>query len=133
MPKKYVKRKRSTRRLTKRRTPRRYSNAMEISGYGKYRKRRSTKKRSYKGRRRSIRGYGDYSGGGSTFAQGTSPPQVRNSKGGFVIRHREYIQDIQSSQAFVGVAGYINPGNSALFPWLSQVALNFEEWVPRGI
>jgi len=89
-------------------------------------------KRSYKGRRRSIRGYGDYSGGGSTFSQGTSPPQVRNSKGGFIVRHREYIQDIQSSQAFVGVAGYINPGNSALFPWLSQVALNFEEWVPRG-
>jgi len=78
-------------------------------------------------------GYGAYRKGKRSFGAGVSPPSVRNTKSGFIVSHREYIQDINSSTAFVGIADYINPGNSTLFPWLSQVAQNFEQWVPRGM
>jgi len=66
-------------------------------------------------------------------ANGTT---VRNGKprmstlksGNMVVTHREYIADVD-----VTTTGFdlqfkfgINPGNSALFPWLSQVAQRFE-------
>lgn len=99
--------------------PRRQLDTMDITGYGAYRMSRGSQS------------------GLST----NGPPQVRNSKGrGFIVRHREYITDIVSSIVFqnmvLGQNGpglTINPGNPACFPWLSTIAAQFEEWIPRGI
>ncbi|QMW69017.1 capsid protein [Crucivirus-527] len=118
-----------------RRTPR-----VTFSGYkrrfaGK-RKRTYTKPRTYKRRRTSmntyVKGFGGYSMKGKMML-GTSPPIVKNHSGGFIINHREYIGDVNSSQAFQAMQLPINPGINTMFPWLSTIAQNFEEWVPRGI
>lgn len=94
-------------------------------------KRRAVFKRG----RKAIHGYGDYRTGGSKFGtgSGSNPPSIRNTKCGFIVSHREYIQDLIGSQVFTGIADYINPGNAALFPWLSSLAQNFEQWRPRGM
>lgn len=80
-----------------------------------------------------ITGYGAYKRGRRTINSGTQIPSVVNSSGGFIIRHKEYIGDVPASQAFLLAALPINPGQPQTFPWLSQIAENFEEWVPRGI
>lgn len=64
---------------------------------------------------------------------GSQVPLIRNSKAGVIIRHKEYITDIQASQAFNLRSFLINPGLSETFPWLSQVANAFEEYEFRGL
>lgn len=64
---------------------------------------------------------------------GTDPPKMSMSKNGMVVSHREYIQDISSSVPFIGENFPLNPGMKQTFPWLSQIADNFEEWIPEGI
>jgi len=64
---------------------------------------------------------------------GTDPPKMSMTKAGVVVEHREYIQDISSSIPFIGENFPLNPGVKQTFPWLSQIAENFEEWVPEGI
>lgn len=61
------------------------------------------------------------------------PPQMHSSKGGFRVRHREFITDVPSSQAFIVGAFSLNPGLAGTFPWLASIASNFEEWTPNGI
>lgn len=83
-----------------------------------------------------ITGYGAYhmKGAALSMALGTSPPTVRNTKkGNFIVRHREFIGDIPASAVFESTGEFINPGLSTVFPWLSTVAQNFEEWEPRGM
>jgi hypothetical protein len=52
------------------------------------------------------------------------------------VAHREYIGDIATGE-FLGSdwsATYpITPRNPQLFPWLSVIAQNFQQWVPCGI
>jgi len=64
---------------------------------------------------------------------GTDPPKMSMGKGGMVVSHREYIQDITSSVPFIGENFPLNPGIQTTFPWLSQIADNFEEWIPEAI
>lgn len=64
---------------------------------------------------------------------GTDPPKMQMGKGGMVVSHREYIQDITSSVPFIGENFPLNPGIQTTFPWLSQIADNFEEWIPEAI
>lgn len=64
---------------------------------------------------------------------GTDPPKMQMGKGGMVVSHREYIQDITSSVPFIGENFPLNPGIQQTFPWLSQIADNFEEWIPEAI
>jgi len=49
------------------------------------------------------------------------------------IRHREFITDINGSVAFAVTAYAINPGISSTFQWLSQMAFNYECYVPKNI
>lgn len=86
-------------------------------------------------------GYGKYRRRRSGVMKTAGPPQIKNTSTGFIVSHREYIQDINASQSFVNVTpvgqaspGFaLNPGNASCFPWLAQIAENFEEWIPRGI
>lgn len=53
-----------------------------------------------------------------------------------IITHREYVKDIISSNvagAFKIDKYRLNPTNAELFPWLSTVAVNYEEYVIHGM
>lgn len=83
-----------------------------------------------------ITGFGDYQvKNNSILRGGMSPPQVINSmnNGGYIVRHREYICDINASTDFTIQTFPINPGMAVTFPWLSQIAGSFEEYKWRGV
>lgn len=57
-----------------------------------------------------------------------SAPAINGGKG-FRVVHREWLQQIVSVQTFTGAGRYIvQPGLSDNFPWLSQLASNFENY-----
>lgn len=64
---------------------------------------------------------------------GQTIPSFRQSGGGVEICHREFIIDITGSTAFNLLNYFINPGLSNIFPWLSAVAENFEEYEMKGL
>jgi hypothetical protein len=83
-----------------------------------------------------IFGQGDYSLNEpkmNTLMPRSGVPAFSPLTSGFRIQHREYIRDISSSVDFASVTYNINPGLSDLFPWLSQVAPNFEEYKIHGM
>jgi hypothetical protein len=49
------------------------------------------------------------------------------------IQHREFIQNLTGSTAFSGQGYNINPGLSGTFPWLSQIAQNYEKYRFNGL
>lgn len=59
------------------------------------------------------------------------------------VKHKEYITDLESSKVFnnqlldvnghASVGSNLNPTNINLFPWLAQLATQFEEWIPHSI
>ena len=52
---------------------------------------------------------------------------------GVVIMHREYIADVTPSEIFNLKSYPINPGLSQTFPWLSQIAPNFDQYQILGM
>jgi hypothetical protein len=84
-----------------------------------------------------ITGFGDYELEGNTIMTGgLTPPQIVNSvnHGGSIVRHREYLGDIYgNTSSFSSTTFPINPGSFSTFPWLSQVALAYEEYEFRGL
>lgn len=52
---------------------------------------------------------------------------------GVIIAHREYIGDITQSQLFSLTSYPINPGLPNSFPWLSQIAPNFDQYQVLGM
>jgi hypothetical protein len=85
---------------------------------------------------KNITGFGDYNvSNNSLMSGGLSPPQIVNSSnhGGFIVRHREYLKDINATTAFALESFPLNPGISSTFPWLSTVANAFEQYKFRGI
>lgn len=85
----------------------------------------------------SILGLGDYKINKNIFLNGRLPEfKNRSEGGGTVIRFQEYLGDIISSS----VAGQfniqefdINPALSQTFPWLSQIAMNYEQYSFEGL
>lgn len=57
----------------------------------------------------------------------------RSEDGALTVSHKEYICDIQGSADFVIQNHLINPGNSTLFPWLAQIAQNYDEYTFHGL
>lgn len=49
------------------------------------------------------------------------------------VKHREYIADISGSTAFSAVSYSINPGLVSTFPWLNQIAQNYESYQFRKL
>lgn len=83
-----------------------------------------------------IMGYGGYRRGRATSGRNIREPgipRVQNSTRGVIVRHKEFLTDVPSSILFTSVTYPLNPGIDGSFPWLSRVAQNFEEWLPRGI
>lgn len=124
-----------------------------LRGYGAYRKDGSKKEKSIgakiggtigkglgAGAEQLIRwmtGLGDYEVQSNALLVQDPPPMVNDSnKGGTLIRHREYLSDVITSD----VAGQfklqsyrINPGLENCFPWLAQVASNYEQYSFEGL
>lgn len=63
----------------------------------------------------------------------TGAPEVSGSAysgdGRVRVRHREYVADVVGSALYASTDYQINPGNPALFPWLSQMAMRYESYV----
>jgi len=84
----------------------------------------------------SIFGSGDYQiSDNSRYNVLTSPkqiPQFASNKQANVICHREFVGDVIGSTNFKVTDFPINPGNHKLFPWLSNLAENFEQYKLHG-
>jgi hypothetical protein len=81
-------------------------------------------------------GRGDYSGYGgvpvNSLIQGSNVtvPRMQGGDeiGSVVISHREFLGNITGSQLFENSTFQLNPGLVDTFPWLSQIAANYEEY-----
>lgn len=84
-----------------------------------------------------VTGIGDYVVNYNTILHPDQVPEFsRGNKRGFIVTHREYIMDVISSAsagAFNINSFAINPGDPATFPWLSNIAQQFEEYRIHGM
>jgi len=84
-------------------------------------------------------GAGDYTVGTNSIVRSSlkaasSIPMMHNDSQSVVIRHREYLGEIKSSEGFTVKDSYeLNPGNSRTFPWLSTIATSFQEYSFKGL
>lgn len=83
-------------------------------------------------------GRGAYSSVNSLMTPGSAATipmfsSVKDETGALHICRKEYIADIQASTDFELQSFLLNPGNSTLFPWLSQIAVNYEEYEFSGL
>jgi hypothetical protein len=88
------------------------------------------------GKLASLFGFGDYTVRVNSLVypgKDDQVPMFGNDNGAVRIRHREYITDIFGSVLFDLTSYQINPAAAATFPWLSKIAINFEQWCPHGI
>jgi hypothetical protein len=70
----------------------------------------------------------------SSFGSRTQMVKPKFLGGKTVIKHSEYIADISGSVAFtIQNSISCNPGLSASFPWLAQIAAAYEKFVVRNI
>ncbi len=67
----------------------------------------------------------------------TQKPVISSSSNGtdarIVVRHREYIADVNGSVGFSNTAFSINPGLVSTFPWLASIAKNYESYKFRRL
>lgn len=84
-------------------------------------------------------GYGAYSKVGHGGMNGNQVPTINNGgpeDGSIVIAHKEYLGDVRGPTVAddMAVAEYvINPGNAGTFPFLSNIARNFQEYKLEGL
>lgn len=88
----------------------------------------------------TILGMGDYAVKENLFLEGRLPQMVNlPGGGGTVIRFQEYISDIYTTADIANPAGFniqsflINAANSDCFPWLNQLAQNYEQYYIEGM
>lgn len=60
-------------------------------------------------------------------------PAMHSTNESVVIRHKEYIQDVNATAAFTQSRFAINPGLPGTFPFLAAIAQNFQEYELRGL
>lgn len=77
-------------------------------------------------------GFGDYSIRSNTLTSGANIAQFK-AHGTIEFAHREFVLDLDSTTGFTNSGYLINPGNSTLFPFLSTLAKNFEQYEFLGL
>lgn len=81
----------------------------------------------------AITGFGDYQVRGNTLTNGGSPPAFAAGKHMTKFCHREFVGLVSSpGGAFTTQTFFISPKTS-FFPWLSEIALSFEQFIVRGM
>ena len=90
-----------------------------------------------------IVGFGDYSVISNTIAkqggavpEGNQIPAFGNSNHETHVCHREYLGEVvvpANPTEFNNTSYRINPGNSALFPWLSKLATSYSQYRINGM
>jgi hypothetical protein len=83
-----------------------------------------------------IWGYGDYSMSQNSCFDSTSQqvPFMHSSKSTFRLKNREYLFDLTgTTSGFAPFRLGINPTNSTLFPYLANIAGNFQEYRWMGL
>lgn len=88
-------------------------------------------------------GFGDYElisnslipGMDKSVKSSSIPTFSKDGKRGIRLTEREFLGDVMSgpSGAFASTSYRINPADPATFPWLSNLASQFEEWEPLGL
>nr|APG76598.1 hypothetical protein 2 [Wenzhou noda-like virus 1] len=64
----------------------------------------------------------------------TRVPAIKATPRGFVVTHREFIQDVTAADAnFRNTTFSVNPGLATTFPWLSAIAGRFESYLFRRL
>ncbi len=86
----------------------------------------------------SIFGSGDYTMTGSApsynlLTNGKQIPQFSSGSATNIVCHREYLGDIMGTAAFNNTQYPLNPGIASVFPWLSTVAQNYQEYKFHGL
>lgn len=84
----------------------------------------------------NIFGFGDYQVRRNSLvfpSKSDQVPAFGSGNGAVRIRHREYLGEVYGSIPFNITSYNINPADPATFPWLSNIAVNFEQWMPHGI
>lgn len=83
---------------------------------------------------KQITGFGDYEVNNNSLMV-DSVPQFANSNRSVRVKHREYIGDVISGAAGTfSIKEYpINPGLPSTFPWLSNMASQYEEYKIKGM
>lgn len=90
---------------------------------------------------KSVTGYGEYKVKANSLMGSSGAPIFKANDRVMKIRHREFISDIFSGATLIGgatkfetyVIHLINPCNSGLFPWLSSIARNFQQYKFKGL
>jgi len=87
-----------------------------------------------------ITGHGDYNITNAslvkrnTLISNTTSPTFALAKEGIRVAHREFITDVTiNNTGFSAQTFPINPGQSITFPWLSNIAQNFQQYVIHGL
>nr|QKV51198.1 putative capsid protein [Crucivirus sp.] len=83
-----------------------------------------------------ILGFGDYAVKRNDLMmldEGVPVPTFQNMNDGVIVCHREYIGDVTQSTNFVNNQFIIQPGDSTTFPWLNQIAHQFEQYEILGM
>jgi len=81
----------------------------------------------------AITGFGDYQVKSNTLTNGGSPPAFQAGKHMTKVCHREFVGLVTTPGAAFSITSFpINP-KGPLFPWLSEIALSFEQFVIRGM
>lgn len=77
-----------------------------------------------------TRGSGSYALNSLIQGSNVMVPQMEGGDevGTITVTHKEFLGTISGSQAFENVGFSINPGLATTFPWLSQIAANYEEY-----
>lgn len=84
---------------------------------------------------KTITGYGDYSVSENALVYNRDAvPQFTSANPRCtILTHSEFVRDIKGSTNFQLDSFNINASNAALFPWLSQIARNYEQIVWQGL
>jgi len=84
-----------------------------------------------------LLGFGDYAIRSNSFLQTQNgrPASFQKSRQGsdLIITHEEFITDVTSTTLFHKNSYLLNPGNAELFPFLSKIAVNYEEYEFLGL
>lgn len=84
---------------------------------------------------KTITGFGDYTvkENALMYNRDAVPEFAQSSEYCTVLTHTEFIKDVKGSTTFQIDSFDINASNSALFPWLSQIARNYEQIIFQGL